>query len=291
MTRFLIIGDLHGNKPLISTKDFDAIIAPGDFCSDKGIREYIQAAYKQFLQNPENYKEWYDLSGKIKAKKLIKNSMKKGREILEFLNSFEVPVYVVPGNWDLTGSKDKWKFLVKNYYKSYLIKGLKNVKDLHNKLLQTKEFQLIGYGICNGPELYKYRGYKKIKKKESIENKEKYNILVKKYNALFIKLNKKKPVLFITHNVPFNTKLDKITDKKSLRYGYHYGSVLARDIILKHKPLVCIGGHIHEHFGKDKLGKTTIINAGFGSNVNTILEIKDNKITKLKFIKKKINQN
>jgi aspartyl-tRNA synthetase len=32
--RFLVVGDLHGNKPNIHFKDFDAIIAPGDFCSD-----------------------------------------------------------------------------------------------------------------------------------------------------------------------------------------------------------------------------------------------------------------
>ena len=31
---------------------------------------------------------------------------------------------------------------------------------------------------------------------------------------------------------------------------------------------------MHEHFGKDKLGKTVVVNAGFGSYVNTILEIK-----------------
>ena len=40
-TKFLIIGDLHGNKPLIHFKDFDAIIAPGDFCSDKYLRPYL----------------------------------------------------------------------------------------------------------------------------------------------------------------------------------------------------------------------------------------------------------
>jgi len=45
---------------------------------------------------------------------------------------------------------------------------------------------------------------------------------------------------------------------------------------------------MHEHFGKDKLGSTTIINAGFGSYVNTILEINNDKITKLEFIKGKV---
>ena len=87
--------------------------------------------------------------------------------------------------------------------------------------------------------------------------------------------------------MPFNTKLDKITDKKSLRYGYHYGSLVARKMIDKYRPLVCIGGHMHEHFGKDKVGKTICINAGFGSYVNTFLELKGDKIKKLEFYNRK----
>ncbi len=33
--RFLIVGDLHGQMPKIHFKEFDAIIAPGDFCPDE----------------------------------------------------------------------------------------------------------------------------------------------------------------------------------------------------------------------------------------------------------------
>ena len=96
----------------------------------------------------------------------------------------------------------------------------------------------------------------------------------------------KKPIIFLSHNVPYNTSIDKIVNKKSPLNGKHMGSYLARELIIEHKPLVCIGGHMHEHFGKTKLKSTVCINAGFGSNVNTILEIKNNKITELKFINK-----
>ena len=40
MTKFLIVGDLHGQIPKIREKKFDAIIAPGDFCSDE-LKKYI----------------------------------------------------------------------------------------------------------------------------------------------------------------------------------------------------------------------------------------------------------
>lgn len=39
----------------------------------------------------------------------------------------------------------------------------------------------------------------------------------------------------------------------------------AREMIEKYQPLICESGHIHEHFGKDKIGKTVCINSGFGS--------------------------
>ncbi|MEK6974409.1 MAG: hypothetical protein AABW41_04210, partial [Nanoarchaeota archaeon] len=115
--------------------------------------------------------------------------------------------------------------------------------------------------------------------------KSEYSRLYKKVSDLFEKATK--PVIFLSHNVPFNTKIDKITNKESPRYGYHYGSLLAREIIEKYQPLICIGGHMHEHFGKCRIGKTIAINTGFGSNVNTFLELEGSKIKRLEFYRKK----
>jgi len=287
--KILIIGDLHGSKPNISFKDFDAIVAPGDFCLDKGIREIYSISYQEFLKDPNNYREWWEICGKKKAKKLILDSVKAGRRTLEFLNSFGVLVFVVPGNWDWTYSgKERWDFLNKDFFKEYLIKGLKNIINLDGRAFKFGEFTFVGYGKSNGPELYKYRNYDGIMEKKEIEkNKKDYSRLLKKYNKLFRKIKSKRPIIFLSHNVPYNTSLDKITNKESLRYGYHYGSLISREMILKHKPLVSIGGHMHEHFGKCKLGRTTVINSGFGPKVNTFLEISDEKIKKLKFFRGK----
>ncbi|MDP4012889.1 MAG: hypothetical protein Q8R00_04770 [Candidatus Nanoarchaeia archaeon] len=54
-------------------------------------------------------------------------------------------------------------------------------------------------------------------------------------------------------------------------------------MIEKHQPLVCVGGHMHEHFRKCKIGRTTAINAGFGSFVNVWMEILEDKIKKIEF--------
>jgi Icc-related predicted phosphoesterase len=62
--------------------------------------------------------------------------------------------------------------------------------------------------------------------------------------------------IMVCHTPPRDTAPDVI------RSGMHVGSQAVRDFILKHKPHVCISGHIHESRGKDKIGDTMVLNAG-----------------------------
>ena len=105
--RFLILGDLHGKEPKIFYSDFDAIISPGDFCSDN-LRKYMFKSLKENTKNSTNV-PWYKSIGEKKAKELIKESISDGRKVLKKLNSFNVPVYIVPGNWDQSYGKSKIK--------------------------------------------------------------------------------------------------------------------------------------------------------------------------------------
>jgi len=283
--KFLIIGDLHGNKPKTYYNGFDAIVAPGDFCSD-ATRKYMFQALKDRLENPNSKLKWYDLTGKTQARKMIKKSLSDGRKILKQLNSFDVPVYIVPGNWDWVRDRnDKWNFLRQNHYKG-LIKGFNNIVDVHHKIIDIGNYQIIGHGISFGPEYPQYKEeLKKIKPKLLQKIKKKYERDSEKISLLFKK--RTKPIIFLSHNVPFNTLLDIITEKESPRYGRHCGSLITREMIDKYQPLVCIGGHMHENFGKCKIKKTVCINAGFGSYVNTWLELKGNKINTLEFYRGK----
>lgn len=283
--KILVIGDLHGQMPKIHFKEFDAIICVGDFCSDKNIRRYSLISYKEFLSDPSNYRNWWDVAGKRLAKKYVYDSISKGRSILKMLDSFNVPIYSIPGNWDFASRDKDWRLIDKNLYKEHMIKGLKNVKDVHSKTLVMGRYNIIGYGLVNGPELLKYRDYGNIPKKNYKRNIQRYKRLVDKYDKLFRKT--RYPIIFLSHNVPFNTRLDKIVNKDSPRNGYHYGSNLARDMILKHGPILCIGGHMHEHYGTCRLGKTVVLNAGFGGEKNTLIELKDGKIKNIKFYGKK----
>jgi len=284
--KFLIVGDLHGHVPKIHFKGFDAIIAPGDFCSSHKTIKYMFKALGERLKNPESKKKWYDYISKTKAKKLVLESISDGRVILEKLNSFGVPVYLVPGNHDLTPDKKaEWQLLKKNHYKG-LKKGLRNLVDVHHKIKDTGEHKIIGHGLSSGPEYPQYEeDLARYTPKELLKKLKSYKKLYNRVDKLFLKA--KKPIIFLTHNVPFNTKIDKIVNKDSPRDGQHMGSIIARELIDKYQPLVSIGGHMHEHFTKVKLGKTVCINSGYGSNVNILMELEGNKIKKLKFYKGK----
>lgn len=283
--RFLIIGDLHGKLPKFYFKSFDAIIVPGDICSDEGMRDGYTEFYKHKIENPHSKKQWFDFVGIKKAKKIAKASITKGEKILKLLDKQNVPVYFIPGNWDWPKNRSDVKGLKLGDPINQLIKKSKNIINVHDKRRKiTKELDIIGYGYCNGPELLKHRAYNNLSKDDYAKNLKKYKKLKKRYQSLFKR--KTKPILFLSHNIPFETKLDKITDKKSIMFGKHFGSNLARDMIDKFQPLICIGGHMHEHFGKTKIKKTIIVNAGFGPKVNTILDINQGKISKLQFYPK-----
>jgi len=62
--KLLVIGDLHGNKPNIYFDNFDAIIAPGDFCSSDKIAKLAFKGMKKRLKEKYQVNKWFDIIGK-----------------------------------------------------------------------------------------------------------------------------------------------------------------------------------------------------------------------------------
>ena len=139
---------------------------------------------------------------------------------------------------------------------------MRNIKDCHYKIRRVGNYDMIGYGYVSGSE--SPRMYKRA---------------MKRLEPLFKKATK--PVIFLTHHMPYGV-MDKVLNKKSPAYGVRLGTYVSRDIIDKYKPVVAVGGHMHEYFGKKRLGKTWVINAGFGPKVNTLLSLKG-KTAKMRF--------
>jgi len=65
-----------------------------------------------------------------------------------------------------------------------------------------------------------------------------------------------RPLIMVCHTPPLGTKCDRLLNGKAV------GSAAARRFIEEHQPDVCISGHIHESAAVDKIGTTTVLNAG-----------------------------
>jgi len=150
---------------------------------------------------------------------------------LKKLDSFKLPIFIVPGNHELEEEVEVYS------------KNLKYVKNVHLKSVNFKSILIIGCGGGGFTEEH-----------ASFERSEKE--FEKDIKKLKIKGNKSK-IILIAHQPPYNTATD---------YLPHWGKVGSKSIrnfIKKYQPLYCITGHIHENFGKrDKIGKTEIINPG-----------------------------
>jgi Icc-related predicted phosphoesterase len=237
------------------------ILAGGDFCYGTKIRD-IQ--FKHYDSN----EEWYDIVGRKKAAKMMIESVRRGDKVLKMLNSIGVPVFLVFGNHDKTGTESKrkgiWSLYKKNLF-SPLLKKYKNIYEVDLGAAKIGEYFIVGYGQnCSAPELPINPSQRKgLTKRDLKKSTKKIASYMRSLNVLFKKVNPKKTI-FLVHNVPYNTKLDKITSKlapKSVR-GKHYGSIVARKAVEKYKPLMCVGGHMHENPGVIKLRRTVCVNDG-----------------------------
>lgn len=292
--KFLVLGDLHGIKPRIhiDLKTIDAIICPGDICGDD-IRVYIKKHIKSISQYKKEI-DFNDFCPKYKQKYLNFKSLQKGRKVLKYLNSLKIPIFLVPGNWDQTSNldgivhhKESKKIITSNSWVK-IKKNLKNIYDVENKKINFMGVTFIGHGSVSAPEILDKPKEEDFLSKDLFERDlDRYKF----FNKLYPKLkeyfkNTENPIIHISHNSVYNTKLDKINAPGTYAHNEHYGSIIARKLIEEFEPLICISGHIHEGYGKSKLKKTILLNSGFGDNVNTIIRInlKEKKISSIRFL-------
>jgi len=64
------------------------------------------------------------------------------------------------------------------------------------------------------------------------------------------------PFVFVSHQPPFNTSVDKFAR------GQHTGSRAIRTFIEQTQPILAVSGHIHEAVSTDKIGRTILVNPG-----------------------------
>ena len=277
--KILAVGDFHGTFPkkfedLIKKEKIDLVVSNGDYFPFHYRKIWFKYCYG-------TKKELWEIIGKKKYKKLVLKDLKDGENAIKKLNSLPIPIITVYGNIDYTGKKSdnqehkvkrKWKWDNQNFF-GKIIKKYKNIREFSYSYFKFQNFIFIGtYGSTNKGDA-KSKTYKKNLKK------------MEKLFDTFKKENKDGRVIFVGHNVPYNTKLDKASMKshETVR-GKHLGSKMIRDLIKKYQPLLYLGGHMHESKGKDKIGKTICINSGAVHEGHaTIIDFNKSKINKIKF--------
>ncbi len=305
--KILVVGDLHGRRPTLLTKDFDVMVFVGAL-----YKAYFRKLKKVGVKNTFfGFEDFVArrLNGSGKLDAMERRSLKKGAEIMKYLDSFGKPIFMVGGNWDLSYGRTRIKDMNRSYYNYLrffydswagnelnpkLVKGLKNVRNcmLHN--VEFEGINFVGYGLSSASEDFRAK-IKKTEEKGS-ENrlsevevgrlKKAYAKVTGKLKDAYMGRNKKLATFFISHNVPHGTKLDVVTDKKSYAHGKHLGSTIARWFCVRYKPVICVGGHIHDHRGRDKIGKTVVINPGYGKRAQVLIDfdVEKKRVKKVEFL-------
>lgn len=259
MVKILAVGDFHGKFPLEKIKKFvkdegiDFVISVGDFFPWSMKDLFFKYCYR-------TDKNLWDVLGKKEYKKKFLEDLKRGEQkVISKLNELPVPVFTTIGNYDATNINDQypddkwktdWKWAAKDFL-SPLLEKYKNIHRIDYGFAQIGEVVLIGGYGHSSTGFVKSGAYKK--------HRAALGFLFKKFR----KENKKGRVIFVIHNPPYDTKLDKIgrgADKAVRRK--HLGSKMSRRTINRYLPSLVVCGHMHENQGKDKIDKTTVVNTG-----------------------------
>lgn len=250
--RILAIGDFHGKFPMklrriIKREDLDLIISLGDYPPWSFKKTFFRYCYKTNV-------ELWKILGKQKYKKGFLKDWDVGKDILKKLNSSRVPVLTVVGNHDSHKSIDdydakesKWKWINQDFF-SKTIKRYHNIRRIDYRVIEIEGVVFIGAYGGSFTGSVQSKAYRKHRKK--------LDDLFRRYQNI----NKKKYIIFVSHNVPYDTKFSKIGYGEFK--GIEKGSKLVRRIINRYRPVLNICGHMHEYQGKKMVGKTMVVATG-----------------------------
>ncbi len=290
--KILDVGDFHGRFPnkllkIAKRKDIDLIVSPGDFAGDNELNKlYFKYVYG-------TNKPLSDFIGKKKAKKIEDRSFNTGSKVLKTLDSLGKPVIIATGNWDYSkwfdiGSKIKLNKDEKAYIKKFycVLNSCENVILIDFSTKKEKGVEFAGYPRSSYPGFVSKRYRRSLIKKHGRKARRYVKSMNNDNKRYYSKLSKLigKNTVFITHNAPYMTRLDKI--KQGPMNGEHYGSWLAKRIIIDRKPFLAICGHMHEDQGIIRIGRTVVVNGGAayegkGSIISIDTETKKVKSVKL----------
>ena len=279
--KILAMGDFDGKLPkkyidLVKKEKIDLVVCDGDYPPFSLRKEFFDYIFPSIFDI-----ELWDVVGKKEYKEKTRADHIAGESVMKKLDKLSVPVLTVLGNHDYSipddvadfgKPEDAWKWDWNE--KDFLVKALKkykNIRRIDYKFAVFGDFVFIGARGHSFPGQVKSKAFRKHKK-----------ILDKLFKRF-----KGKKIIFVSHNSPYDTKLDKITSKEAheIVKDKHYGSKLVRRVIDQHQPILSISGHVDEGWGKQKLGKTLAVNCGAVHDGRVaVIEISDKGKIDVRFI-------
>ena len=155
-------------------------------------------------------------------------SLQEARRLLSLLIGLRVPVLFVPGNCDPP---------------SLVGVDMEGVTCIHGKSVTYNNVTFLGVGASPPTPFSTPFEMTEDEMMETL-NRASSNLPISQWFVL------------VSHTPPRNTQLDKTS------IGLHVGSLSVRKYIEERQPSIVFCGHIHEAKGREKIGKTVIVNPG-----------------------------
>jgi len=246
--------DIHGNKALIylirriiEKENIDALIIAGDITpkgfyrlSDNVINNRFYSPFG--LKNredvlsgtPEQVKVKLDLLGYIEAphsgcdlSELEPKQKEKLKQICELLKMMDIPVYMLIGNDDHISDED-WNRMLDNY----------GVFNLNSRTHRLKGLNITGFQYV-------------LPTPWNTNNELPEDKLAQELRKIEDQVDKN--TVLVTHGPPKGV-LDRITN------GLQVGAESVFKLVKDKQPIFHVFGHIHEAFGRAKIGNTICCN-------------------------------
>ncbi len=259
--KILVIGDPHGSTKYSESilKKVDLVLLTGDLGSANLMR-------KMAFENIERSKR--GLPEKeytpIQEKRAFMEAYNSSVKVVKYFSRF-APVYTIFGNVESSNyetRKQSRKIGVALLYLSNKLNSMKNVRIINNRIGNFNGLRIGGLGYFL--DTCWVKEFKPFEYKKELEMAKKESDKAKRILRWFAK---QEIDILLCHQPPYGF-LDKVTFKGAPKHwkGKHAGSKIILSYIKKKHLRYVFCGHIHEGKGKKKIGKTTIVNAGFAGD-------------------------
>jgi hypothetical protein len=241
-----LLADIHGSEKNLDLllnhfeqEKVNLVLIAGDIAATVNYKLIIRS----FISSKKISRSYYANYVYSSALELFdKFQIKSLKKILKRLNSCSFPAILISGNSETNNAR---LFLKEESDKS------NNLFFIDEDLLQLPKLKITFVGYSGTmPAVYR-RAFASPGEKPLTQMREELEKVESKVK------DSTDPVIFLTHDAPYGTKLDIISSRKE-----QGGNKAITEFIEKVKPLINIHGHIHENRGIDRIGKTLLINPG-----------------------------